>query len=205
MNYSPVFEISDPREFVRRLGPGNFWPNSARPVGIFRSIINIRIKPKVKPTPEPVKRPKKPITKRTKKSDVTRKVSTQPAKPKPTITTRSWRDSQKAAKQRLKAETKPIEKDIYQANQKSISSGNDSEPVKETGISEKPVSDQVGINDIADGILSSEVRGILKDLNLDEKLAEASPRQEKTETKPVVTKTLKSVRKKSPRDEDPVR
>ena len=139
-----------------------------------------------------------------KQIDVKRKVSATPVQSKPVITTRSWRDSQKAAKQRIKTEKKANEKDVSQSNQKSVSSGNDSEPVKGTGRPE-PQSEPIEINDIADGILSSEVRGILKDLNLDEKLAEPSPRKEKIESKQVVKKSGKNVRKKSPRDEEPVR
>ena len=53
-----------------------------------------------------------------------------------------------------------------------------------------------------DGILSSEVRGILKDLNLEEHLLPQNPTPQPTQKQ--ASKPVKNVRKKSPR-EDAVR
>lgn len=131
------------------------------------------------------------------------------AKSKSIITTRSWRDSQKQAKQMLKLESvgaKPDKKSLKTVEKHvkakvMIEATTESESIPPSaGSSLAPTPPPPpAINSVdLEGILSEEVRGILKDLNLEEHLIPPPPEK--------VQKNVKSTRRKqSPREETPIK
>ena len=168
-----------------------------------------------------------------KSSEATRKLAKPAEKSSaPVITTRSWRDSQKVARSRLKRESnvaktqnaKRVKSATESATSTEIESATEknsdkslqkvkkaSEALMETsgGGTRDGKRDGTGtsIDELdVQGILSDEVRGILKDLNLDEHLpiAENGPERAaipKTKRETAKKKTIpKNLRKKSPRN-----